>query len=316
MLVLYPPIKPFATHHLTVAPNHEIYLEEVGNPEGVPVLMIHDGPGGHCHANDRRYFDPELYHIILFDQRGCGRSIPAASLKENNTQELINDIELIRKHLNIEHWLLAGGGWGSTLALLYAQRFAQHVKGLLLWSIFLAREQDIRWTFECGTRHFFPQEWEQFISPIAGLSLNNIAESYHQLLTGEDDLQRRAADKAWATWEARCASLDPQPKLIEEFTDPFYAKILAKLKCHYILNQYYLSNNQILQHMGRLARIPTILLHGRYNALCPLSGAWELAKAWPSAQLNVVRDAGHTATDPAMIDAIVYCSNEFKKLFR
>jgi len=316
MLMLYPAIKPFATHHLTVALNHEIYIEEVGDPNGIPVILIHDGPGGHCHNQDRRFFDPEKYHMILFDQRGCGRSIPTASLKENTTQDLIEDMERIRQHLNIQAWLVAGGGWGSTLGLLYAQKFPQRVLGLLLWSIFLARGEDVEWFYEKGTRHFFPLEWENFIAPIADISGKTIPERYHELLTGEDDLQRRSADKAWALYEASCGSLDPQPKLVEEYTEPFYAKTLAKIKCHYLLNHFYLTANEVLKNIHLLKNIPAILLHGRYNVLCPVSNAWTLSKAWPEATLNIVREAGHRTTDPAMIDAIVYCANELKKMIR
>lgn len=316
MLVLYPPIKPYATHHLTVAMNHELYIEEVGEPNGIPVLIIHDGPGGHIRSVSRRIFDPEKYRIILFDQRGCGRSIPVANLKENTTQSLVSDIELIRKHMNIDKWLIAGGGWGSTLALLYAQEYSENVSGLLLWSIFLARKRDIDWLYGSGTQQIFPDEWQKFIRPIAGMDLNKIAESFYQILTGEDDIQRRAADKAFATWEARCASLEPQQKLVEEFSDPFYAKILAKIKCHYLMHDYFIEDNHILNNVNKLARVPAILIHGRYNMLYPLAAAWDLSQAWDNAQLNIVRDAGHATTDRALIDAIIHCSNEFKNLFR
>lgn len=316
MLTNFPLIKPYQEHHLPVSKIHTIYLEECGNPDGLPVLYLHGGPGAGCNNLQRTLFDPEIYRIILFDQRGAGRSTPHAELLENTTQELIMDIEKIRTYLNINRWVIAGGSWGAALALLYAQQHPELVLGLILRSINLARPQDIDWLCQTGTRRFFPDYWQDLTTILTEEEQSNIIEAYYQRLTGNDDLIRMAAAKCWSTWVARCSTLEPNPHLVEQCSEPYFANAVARLQCHYIKNHYFIENNQILNNMHAIQHVPGIIIHGRYDTLCPIDGAFELNRSWLQSELKIIRNAGHVTYDSGMLDALLHATREMAKILR
>lgn len=309
MKILYPPIKPFAQHRLELEAPHIIYVEECGDPDGLPVLFIHGGPGAGCSVDDRRYFDPGRYRIILFDQRGCGRSEPHGELNNNTTQTLISDIEKIRLHLGIERWMLFGGSWGSSLALLYAQAHVDRVMGMILRGIFLCREEDLRWFYQEGARYVFPDYWEEFMHPIPEKNRGQIIKAYHELLNSEDELARMGAAKHWAQWEGQCATLHPCKTVFNRFTQPHTAISLARIETHYFMNQCFIEPNAILRDAAKLENIPGIIVHGRYDMICPLDNAIKLHKAWQRTELHVIRDAGHSASEPGIVDALVNATN-------
>lgn len=305
MQTLYPKIKPNQAFHIDVGDNHRLYVEESGSKDGLPVVYLHGGPGGGCDPADRRYFDPEKYRIILFDQRGCGRSEPLASLDNNNTQALIADIELIRQHLEVDQWVVMGGSWGSTLALAYAQAHPESVLGLILRGVFLGRQEDINWLYRDGTRKVFPDYWHDFIQPIAENDRGNLVQAYYEKLTGQDELARMSAAKAWANWEAKTATLEPNPKKVSDLTNPHIALGMAVISAHYFVNHCFLEEGQLLNQLYKIEDIPGIVVHGRYDMLCAVENAWTLRKHWCNCQINIIRDAGHSATEAGIIDGLV-----------
>ena len=305
MLTLYPEIKPSATHALAVDDIHTLYVEESGNPEGIPVLFIHGGPGSGCDPKNRCFFDPELYRIVLFDQRGAGRSTPHAELNNNHTAALIADMEAIREHLQIERWLLFGGSWGSTLSLLYAQRHPERVSGMVLRGIFLGRKRDIHWLYQEGASRLFPDYWEDYQRPVPVAQQHNMIEAYYALLTGDNELARMGAAKAWSGWEARCATLRPSIEVYEHLVDPHVALAMARIECHYFINGCFIDENQILENMAAIDAVPGIIIHGRYDMVCTLDNAYELHRGWARSELHIIRDAGHVASEPGITDALV-----------
>jgi len=305
MLNLYPDIEPYARHRLAVDEPHELYLEESGNPEGVPVLVVHGGPGGGCEESHRRYFDAERFRIILMDQRGAGRSTPLAELKGNRTDTLVQDMETIRQFLGIDRWLLFGGSWGSTLSLVYAETHPERVLGLVLRGIFLCRPQDIHWFYQEGASRVFPDYWQDFLAPVPENEHHDLVAAYYRRLTSSNELEQIQAAKAWSLWEGRCATLHPNAKVVERFSHPHVAIALARIECHYFINQAFLEPGQILQNAAKLSGIPGILVHGRYDMVCPLDNAVALKQAWPEVQLRIIRDAGHSASEPAIVDALI-----------
>lgn len=310
MLTLYPEIKPNAQHRLTVAPPHELYIEECGNPAGIPVLVVHGGPGGGCEEYYRRFFDAERFRIILMDQRGSGRSTPLAELEGNTTQFLVEDMEKVRSFLGIDRWLLFGGSWGSTLSLVYAQAHPERVMGLVLRGIFLCRPMDIHWFYQEGASRVFPDYWVDFLAPIPEEERGNLVEAYYRRLTSTNELEQIQAAKAWSVWEGRCATLHPNPRVVEHFGHPHVAIALARIECHYFMNHAFLEDNQIVREAGKLEGIPGIIVHGRYDMVCPLDNALALSAAWPEADLRIIRDAGHSASEPAIIDALMHAVEE------
>lgn len=310
MRTFYPKIKPYATHCLSVSECHQLYVEEVGNPEGIPILFVHGGPGGGCTENDRRFFDPEKYRIILFDQRGCGRSKPHAELEENNTQALLGDIEQIRELVGVDRWVLFGGSWGSTLSLLYAQCHPEKVRGMILRGIFLCRDQDIDWFYQDGASRVYPDYWRDFLSPIPLAERDDLLSAYYKRLIGDDELIRMAAAKAWSVWEGRCASLQPNHNLVSHLGSPHTALSMARIEAHYFTNKAFLENNEIIARADRLKDIPCTIIHGRYDMVCPLGQAFDLHQAWPDADLKVIRDAGHASTEPGTLSALVQASDD------
>ena len=309
MLTLYPPIKSYVNYELAVDPLHTLYVEECGNPKGVPILFLHGGPGGGCGPEHRRFFDPERYRIILYDQRGCGRSKPHAELTNNTTFHLLEDIEKIREHCHVSQWLLFGGSWGSTLALIYAQHFSHRVMGMILRGIFLCRTKDIEWFYQQGASRIFPDLWADFLEPIASEKRHQLLEAYYQLLTGEDDVARMNAAKAWSRWEAVCSTLNQCPQTEKQFLQPYHALAMARIECHYFRHQIFLEDNFILNNMKKIQSIPGILVHGRYDMICPLDNAIALYERWPEAQLNIIRDAGHSAFEPGITSALIHATN-------
>lgn len=313
MLTLFPEIRTRAVHHLQVDAIHTLYIEESGDAEGIPVLFVHGGPGAGSSANDRRFFDPERYRILVFDQRGAGRSTPHAELNHNTTQDLVADIERIREFLAIERWVVFGGSWGSTLALVYAQAFPERVLGLILRGIFLCRPEDLSWFYQSGADRIFPDYWEEFIAPIPPHERGNLLQAYHERLTGSNELAMMAAAKAWSTWEGRCATLRPNPDVVHHFADPHRALSLARIEAHYFVNEAFLEPGQVLRDAYKLQGIPGVIVHGRYDIVCPLDNAVALYNVWPDAELNIIRDAGHSSSEPSIVDALIKATDEMAK---
>ncbi|MFN3236791.1 MAG: prolyl aminopeptidase [Pseudomonadales bacterium] len=315
MLPLYPEIKPYARHMVEVDDVHQLYVDESGTPDGIPVLFVHGGPGSGCEYDSRCFFNPEKYRIILFDQRGSGRSKPHAELKNNTVAHLIADMEKIRKFLRVDQWMLFGGGWGSMLSLAYAEAHPEQVLAMVLRGVFLGRQEDIDWTYQDGASRFFPDHWEDFVAPIAVAERDNIVAAYAKKIRGADELARMSAVKAWSTWEAHCSSMHPNARLIKHLNDPHRATARAILGTHYLSQQCTLTDNQILLNVDAIADIPGIIVHGRYDTMCPLANAHELHAAWPISQLFIVREAGHSATEPALIDALIRATRDMALRF-
>ncbi|PIA73623.1 prolyl aminopeptidase [Ectopseudomonas toyotomiensis] len=313
MQTLYPEIKPYARHELAVEQPHVLYIDESGSADGLPVLFIHGGPGAGCDSASRRYFDPALYRIVTFDQRGCGRSTPHASLENNTTQALIADIERIREHLGIDKFVLFGGSWGSTLALAYAQAHPQRVHGLILRGIFLCRPQEFSWFYQEGASRLFPDYWEDYVAPIPVEERGDLMQAFYKRLTGPDQIAQMHAAKAWSTWEGRTATLRPNTQVVERFSEAHRALSIARIECHYFVNDAFLESNQLLRDMPKIAHLPGIIVHGRYDAICPLDNAWALHQAWPNSELQIIRDAGHSAAEPGITDALIRAAEQMAR---
>ncbi len=313
MRQFYPAIRPYASHRLDVGDGHSLYVEECGIHEGVPVLFVHGGPGAGCSEQDRRFFDPEKYRIILVDQRGAGRSRPHAELGANTTQHLLADLERVRQRLQVERWLLFGGSWGSTLSLLYAESFPERVLGLVLRGVFLCRKTDIDWFYRQGASTVFPDYWQDFIGQIPAEERGDLLHAYHRRLTGDNEIIRMAAAKAWALWEARCATHDPSPQVVARFGSPQVALAMARIEAHYFVHDAFIGDNQICAEAHRLADIPTVIVHGRYDMVCPLDQAFALRQAMPHAELEIIRDAGHASSEPGTLDALIRATDRFAR---
>jgi len=311
---LFPEIEPYAVQRLAVDPPHELHIEECGNPDGLPVLFVHGGPGAGCEEYHRRFFDPHIYRVILFDQRGAGRSTPHASLEHNTTGHLVADMEAIRRRLGIEQWVLFGGSWGSTLALVYAQTHPERVLGLVLRGIFLCRPWEIRWFYQEGANRVFPDYWQEFIAPIPENERHDLLAAHYRRLTAEDEVARMHCAKAWSLWEGRTATLTPNKHVVEFFGSAHVALALARIEAHYFAHATFLAPDQILRDVHRLHGIPGILVHGRYDMVCPLQSAWELHRMWPQSRLEIVPDAGHSAAEPGIVNALVRATNEMAVL--
>lgn len=313
-LGLYPPIEPFATGRLAVGGGHEIYFEQCGNPAGAPVLMVHGGPGGGSNPTMRRYHDPRHYRIILFDQRGCGRSQPNASLVENTTWHLVADMERIRIHLGIERWQLFGGSWGSTLALAYAERHPERVRELILRGVFLLRRSELAWFYQDGCNWLFPDAFEAFLSVIPPDERGDVIGAYYKRLTGADPDMRLKAARAWSTWEGSTLSLMQDPERIKMFGVENYAVTFARIECHYFVNRgFFDRDDQLLAEAHRIRGVPGVIVHGRYDVVTPLRSAWDLKMAWPAADLCIVPDAGHAMTEPGIIHELISATQRFMR---
>ena len=313
-LTLYPAIEPYRSGFLKVTGGHEVYFEESGNPAGRPALLVHGGPGGGSNLNMRRYHDPQLYRIILFDQRGCGRSTPHASLEANTTWDLVADMERLREELRIERWQLLGGSWGSTLALAYAQKHPGRVEALILRGVFLLRRSELAWFYQDGCSWIFPREFDAFRSLIPEAERSDMIAAYHRRVTGDDPAVRLAAAKAWSIWEGSTLSLQPDSERIKNFGIDAYALAFARLECHYFVNRgFFDCDDQLLRDAPRIAAIPGTIVHGRYDVVTPVKNAYDLKEAWPRADLRVVPDAGHAMSEPGNIHEIVSATRAFAR---
>lgn len=316
MQVLFPEIKPYKRHQFRVSELHELYLDEAGNPSGIPIIFVHGGPGGACDGSSRRFYDPAVFRIITFDQRGCGRSTPHGELAGNTTHDLIADLEAIRQYLNVDKWVMFGGSWGSTLSLLYAQAFPQNVRALILRGIFLCRQTDFDWLYKEGANRVFPDSWEDLVRNIPDSERGDMIAAYYSRLTGEDELARMAAAKAWSAWEGNCSKLRPSAELLAKFTKPHNALALARIETHYFRNKGFIAENQILENMKVLEDIPGCIVHGRYDMVCPLDNALSLHQRWPASELNIVRDAGHSASEAGIVDALIRATADIAKTLK
>ena len=308
---LYPAIEPYHTGTLEVGGGHELYYEESGNPHGKAVVFLHGGPGGGCTDKMRRFFNPDVYRIVLFDQRGCGRSKPHASLEENTTWDLVNDIEILRTALQIDRWQVFGGSWGSTLALAYSQTHSDRVTELVLRGIFMLRRKEIHWFYQQGASDLFPDLWQHYLEPIPRSERNDLIEAYYKQLTSDDAEVRLKAAKAWSVWEASLSFLLPNDKIAAAFAEDNLALSLARIECHYFVNGGFMEENQLIDNVGTIRKIPAVIVQGRYDVVCPLISAWELAQAWPEADLRIVADAGHAAFEPGIVHELVMATDAF-----
>jgi len=315
MQSLYPDIEPFSHELLTTQQtlnkggSHQVYVEQCGNPNGIPVIFLHGGPGSGCRPQHRCYFDPNKFHIILFDQRGCGRSLPTGELEHNSSQLLIEDMELIRQHLNIEKWVLFGGSWGATLALLYAQAHPEKVESMILRGTFLGRQQDIDWVYaEGGASKLFPEAWQQLVGQLEEKDRQRPLKHYFELLSSEDE--SIVADAAWRlnAWESTIVTLRDHDFELPQ-TDDLGPIAHSLIQLQFALNECYISPNQILNNIDKIRHIPTQIIHGRYDIVCPATQSWQLHQAWPESNLNIVPLAGHAAGELAIVDALIAATN-------
>jgi proline iminopeptidase len=312
MRVLYPPIEPFRTGTLRASELHTLYHEEVGSPAGRPVVFLHGGPGGGLDDDYRRYFDPSRWRVVLFDQRGCGKSTPHAELRENTTWTLVADIERLRERLGIERWVVFGGSWGSTLALAYAETHPDRCLGLILRGVFLLRRKELLWFYQDGASWLFPDAWDEYLAPIPEVERGDLMSAYYRRLTSEDPGVRMRAARAWSIWEASTSKLHPDPKLVERFSGDRFAEAFARIECHYFVNGAFLrTDTQLLDDVPRIAHLPGVIVQGRYDVVCPAASAWELHKRWPGSALRLVGDAGHSISEPGIVDALIQATDEF-----
>ncbi len=313
MRTLYPPLEPYVRHSLQVDDLHCLYAEECGNPRGIPLVFLHGGPGGGCEPWHRQLFDPQRYRIVLFDQRGCGRSKPHAELRQNTTPLLLADIEHLRRHLGIERWLVFGGSWGATLALLYAEQQPQRVSALIVRGVFLCRAEDIAWFYQAGAARLFPDYWRDFVAPIEPRRRHEMVAAYYELLTGDNDIKRLQAAKAWSAWEGRTSTLRTRPGLVEHFSHSRVALSMARIECHYFVNDAFIEADQILLQAERLRGLPGVIVHGRYDVVCPVDQAYALHQAWPESKLQIIPAAGHSAAEAAITDALLQATDEYAR---
>lgn len=311
MREFYPTISPWRHGMLEVSDDHQIYWEICGNPNGKPVVFLHGGPGSGCSEKHRRLFDPARYMIVLFDQRGCGRSLPYASLEANTTWHLIDDMEKLRVLLNIERWQVFGGSWGSTLALAYAQTHPQRVSELILRGIFTVRQLELDWFYQHGASLLFPEAWQAYLAPVPEAERGAMISAYQRLLNHADPQVQIMAAQAWSTWEGRAISLLPNPALVAEFAEPHHALAVARIENHYFANAGFFTPNQLIQNVSILKDIPGVIVQGRYDVICPPKTAWDLHQAWPQSQLIIVDDAGHAATEPGILHHLIEATDRF-----
>jgi proline iminopeptidase len=312
-MLAYPPIEPYASGRIKVSPVHEIHWEECGNPHGKPAILIHGGPGGGSNAFMRRLHDPSAYRIVLFDQRGCGRSTPHASLEDNTTWHLVADMERIREERGIERWQVVGGSWGSTLGLAYAQTHPERVSEMVLRGIFTLRREELAWFYQAGCHQIFPDAWEGFLAPIPPGERHDMIAAYHRRLTSPDRAVQIEAARAWSIWEGTTISLLPDPARIAKFGQDDYAIAFARIECHYFMNAgFFERDDQLIADVGRIRRIPGVIVQGRYDVVTPMRTAWDLHAAWPEADFRLVRDAGHAVTEPGITREIVAATDRFR----
>ena len=310
---LYPEIEPYDRGKLRVSEMHEVYYEQSGNPAGKPVVFLHGGPGGGTEPRHRRFFDPAAYRIVLFDQRGCGKSTPHASLVDNTTWHLVDDIERLREHLGIERWQVFGGSWGSTLGLAYAQKHRERVTEMVLRGIFTFAPDEMDWFYRTGTRVLFPDAYDDFMAGLPRAERGDPIGNYHARLTSGDIDVRAAAARSWSIWECRVATLLPDDDLVAHCDDTGFSLAFSRIECHYFVNDGFLeAPDQLLRDVVAIRDIPATIVHGRYDVICPLRNAWRLHKAWPESELVIVPDAGHSANEPGIAKALVQATDRYR----
>jgi proline iminopeptidase len=308
----YPEIEPFKTGTLKVDGPHELYYEESGNPNGKPVVFLHGGPGGGTEPKQRRFFDPKKYRIVLFDQRGCGKSTPHASLEANTTWDLVRDIEALRQHLGIDRWQVFGGSWGSTLALAYAETHPTCVTELVLRGIFLLRDEEIAWFYQRGCSWLYPDAWEAYLAPIPREEQGDLLHAYYKRLTSEDATVRQDAARAWSVWEGSTSCLFPNTELIRRTAGEAFALAFARIECHYFVNHGWVDGpRSLLANVDRIRHLPCVIVQGRYDVVCPIKSAWDLHRAWPESDLRIVQDAGHSAMEPGIVHELIGATDRF-----
>jgi proline iminopeptidase len=311
----YPAIEPFNQGMLSVSPIHTIYYEESGNAKGKPVVFVHGGPGGGSDPKHRRFFDPRRYRIVLFDQRGCGRSTPHANLEDNTTWSLVADMEKLREKLGIDKWQVFGGSWGSTLALAYAETHPERVTELVLRGIFLLRKWELDWFYQGGTSRMFPEAWAKYLEPIPESERSDLMAAYHKRLTSPDSAVALAAARAWSIWEGSTSCLLPDVDLVNKMGGDLFALAFARIECHYFVNKgFFEKETQLLDNIDKIRKIPGVIVQGRYDVVCPAESAWDLSRAWPEAKLVVVPDAGHSAMEPGILHNLVTATDQFADL--
>ncbi len=309
----YPELAPFDTGMLQVSDLHTIYYEQSGNPNGKPVVFVHGGPGGGTDAKQRRFFDPKAYRIILFDQRGCGRSTPHAELHDNTTWHLVADMEAIRAKLGIDRWQVFGGSWGSTLALAYAQKHPDRVSELVLRGVFMLRPKELRWFYQEGASAIFPDTWQQYVDAIPEDERGDFIKAYYARLTHDDPAVRLAAAQAWSVWEASTSFLLQSRDYMSHAGEDEFALAFARIECHYFVNGgFFEVEDQLLRDVHKIRHIPVVIAQGRYDVVCPMMSAWELSQAWPEAELRVIPDAGHSAYEPGIVDVLIEATDRFR----
>ena len=308
---LYPPIEPYSSGTLETGEGHQVYWELCGNPRGVPVVFLHGGPGGGCSPLQRRLFDPRRYRILLFDQRGCGRSRPHASLDANTTWHLVADIERLRRMTDTPAWLVFGGSWGSTLALAYAQAHPERVTGLILRGIFGMRRAELSWYYQEGASWLFPDKWERFLQPIPENERGDLIAAYRRRLVGDDPAARLQAARAWSLWEGETLTLLPDPTLSAQHGGDDFALAFARIENHYFTHGGWLEEGQLLRDVGRIRHLPGVIVQGRYDVATPMRTAWDLHRAWPEAEFRLVADAGHATTEPGIMTALLDATDRF-----
>lgn len=314
MRTLYPPIEPFRTGTLAVSPIHTLYFEESGNPRGKPVVFVHGGPGGGCDAWHRQFFDPAKYRIVLFDQRGCGKSTPHADLRDNTTWHLVADMETLREHLGVETWQVFGGSWGSTLALAYAQTHPGRVSELVLRGIFLIRRRELEWFYQEGASWIYPDAWAPYLAHIPEVERGDLMSAYYRRLTHEDRQVQLRAARAWSTWEGATSRLYTDPAMLEHYGEDTFALAFARIECHYFVNgAWFQHDDQLLRHVDKIRHIPGVIVQGRYDVVCPLRSAWDLRQAWPESELHVIADAGHSAMESGIVDQLIAATDNFAR---
>ena len=309
---LYPEIEPFDSGMLKVSALHTLYYEQSGNPNGKPVVFLHGGPGGGTNAKCRRFFDPAVYRIVLFDQRGCGKSTPHAELTDNTTPHLVEDIERLRTHLGVDRFLLFGGSWGSTLALAYAQTHPDKVTELVLRGIFMLRRWELEWFYQKGCDALYPDAWETYLNAIPEVEQGDLMSAYYRRLTSDDAQVRSDAARAWSVWEGATSFLWQDTSHIASSAEDEFALAFARIECHYFVNGgFFEHDDQLLRNVGRIRDIPTVIVQGRYDVVCPMRSAWDLHRAWPEADLHIVQDAGHSAFEPGIMHELLEATDRF-----
>ncbi|MFC5474958.1 prolyl aminopeptidase [Paraherbaspirillum soli] len=311
---MYPPLEPFKSGMLDVGDGHRIYWELSGNPNGKPAVFLHGGPGGGCSDDHRRLFNPDQYCVLLFDQRGCGRSTPHAYLEANTTWHLVADIERLRTMLGVQKWLVFGGSWGSTLALAYAQTHPAHVSELVVRGIFTVRRQELHWYYQEGASQLYPDQWEKFIAPIPPQERHDLINAYHRRLTGSDEAAKLAAAQAWSGWEGATVKLMPDFTLVEQYSEPEFAIAFARIENHYFVHHGFMEEGQLLRDAARLHGIPGVIVQGRYDVPCPPQTAWQLHQAWPEAEFYLVDDAGHAFNEPGILHRLIQATDKFANI--